>query len=39
MFEAYAFQILRLLTECLTHYLVVLFTDIDRPGPSTTPQR
>ena len=38
MFEVYAFQILRLLTERLTHYLAVFFTDIDRPGPSTTPR-
>ena len=37
MFEVYAFQMLCLLTECLTHYLVVFFIDIDQPGPSTTP--
>ena len=35
MFEVYAFQILRLLTECLTHYLAIFFTDIDRSGPLT----
>ena len=35
MFEIYVFQILHLLTECLTHYLAVSFTDLDRPGPST----
>ena len=28
MFEVYVFQILYLLTECLTHCLVVSFTDI-----------
>ena len=36
MFEVYAFQMLCLLTECLTHCLVVFFTDIDRSGPFTT---
>ena len=39
MFEVYVFQILYLLTECLTHCLVVFVTDIDRPEPSTTPRR
>ena len=40
MFEVYIFfQQLCLLTECLTHCLVVFFTDIDRPEPSTTPSR
>ena len=37
IFEIYVFQILHLLTEYLTHYLVVLFTDLDRPGPSVVP--
>ena len=27
----------RLLIEYLTHYLVVSFTDLDRPGPSAAP--
>ena len=39
IFEVHAFQILRLLTEYLTHCLVVLFTDTDRPGASTAPRR
>ena len=39
MFAVYAFLMLRLLTECLTHCLVIFFTDIDRPGPSTTPTK
>ena len=39
MFEVYAFQMLCLLTEYLTHCLAIFFTDIDRPGPSTTPRR
>ena len=39
MFEAYAFQILRLLTKCLTRCLAVFYTDIDRPGPSTAPKK
>ena len=38
MFDVYTFQILRLLTECLTNCLAVLFTDIDLSGPSTTPR-
>ena len=38
MFEVYAFQILRLLTECLTHCLAIFFTAIDRPGLSTVPR-
>ena len=38
MFEAdVIFQLLYLLTECLTHCLVVSFTDIYRSGPSATP--
>ena len=36
MFEVYVFQMLCLLTECLTHCLVVFFTDIDQSEPSTT---
>ena len=35
MFDVYAFQILCLLIECLTHYLAIFFTDIDRSGPLT----
>ena len=37
MFEIYVFQILHLLTEYLTHCLVVSFTDLDRLGPSAAP--
>ena len=37
MFEVYAFQILHLLTDCLTHCLAISFTDLDRPGPSAAP--
>ena len=39
MFDVYAFQMLCLLIEYLTHYLAIFFTDIDQSGPSTTPRR
>ena len=34
MFEIYVFQILHLLTECVTHCLVISFTDLDRDRKS-----
>ena len=39
MFGVYVCQILRLLTEFLTHCLAIFFIDIDRLGPSTAPTK